>query len=122
MIEVNKIAKCLQVLLTLSTSVTQKPDITISLPSTGILLVQIESGGNAANTIRKLQYQLAEQLRWQRNSDTDITTCTGFFFPCKNNYYVVEVKVEWIESTICFRVKHRKALKPGDVIQRIQAI
>lgn len=70
------------------------------------LMVQteVESNNNQAATIRKLQYGLVDQLRYQRNADTSITACTGFYFPNVVKRCVIEVTVEWNDHYFTFIV------------------
>ena len=73
----------------LGTTLYKRPDVAIYDADDDelLLLVQIEvDSGDLNKTARKLSLRLIDQLRWQRNHQDTILTCTGFYFPhpCAN--------------------------------------
>lgn len=73
------------------------------------ILVQIEdlSNDDRLSTIRKLSYGLMDQLRWQKNRDRTICSCTGFYFPLEGeNEHVVKLECNWSDEN--FNMKQYK--------------
>ena len=72
---------------------TKRPDVAI-YDDNEIISVQIEVESNddrltTTKCIRKLSYGLMDQLRWQKNRDRTICSCTGFIFLQKEKMNMV---------------------------------
>lgn len=91
----------------LSTSQCKLPDLYIHHKFKNNILLQIEvnssQSSNGRSSIRKLIFGIIDQLITLRNLDSDINSCSGFYFPRPHEMgHVVKVTVTWSDKELKF--------------------
>ena len=89
----------------LAVTTKQRPDVAIIVPSSKgrkYVQIEIESGKNRPATLKKLEIGLVDQLRYQRNLNDTVMSCSGFYFPCYRATQVVKVTVTWRNDEMNF--------------------
>lgn len=81
-----------------------------------MLQIKVLSGSSRDSTIQKLGLDLIQQLQWQKNRDSSISECSGFYFHFREGDmdHVTMLKLVWKDKRFSY-VGYEYCLSPSEV-------